>query len=182
MEQQIQNLSSEMDVRRAKIDQLQKEGEIVYKDKFDCSCKISEAREKIGEKVKIAGRIVFRRIMGKFGFMQIRNLESKIQVSVGRNELDEKDYEFYKKMIDIGDFVGVEGEVYTTQTGEVTVKAEKVTLLSKALRPLPEKFHGLTDTESKYRQRYLDLIANEETRQVFLGRSKLLAFIRKYLG
>ena len=76
MEQQIQNLSSEMDVRRAKIDQLQKEGEIVYKDKFDCSCKISEAREKIGEKVKIAGRIVFRRIMGKFGFMQIRNLES----------------------------------------------------------------------------------------------------------
>ena len=182
MEQQIQNLSSELDVRKAKIEQLQSRGEIVYKERFDCSCKISEAREKIGEKVRIAGRIVFRRIMGKFGFMQIRNLESKIQVSVGRNELEEEDYDFYKKMIDIGDFVGVEGEVYTTQTGEVTVKAERVTLLSKSLRPLPEKFHGLTDTESKYRQRYLDLIANEETREVFLGRSKLLAFIRKYLG
>lgn len=178
----IQNLSSELDVRRAKIEELQRGGEIVYKAKYDCSCTISQAREKIGEKVKIAGRIIFRRVMGKFGFMQIRNLESKIQISVGRNELDEQSYDFYKKMIDIGDFVGVEGEVYTTQTGEVTVRAESVTLLSKALRPLPEKFHGLTDTESKYRQRYLDLISNEEARQVFLGRSKLLAFIRKYLG
>ena len=87
MEQQAINLSSELDVRRAKIEELKRMGEIVYKDKFDCSCKISQAREKIGQRVKIAGRIVFRRIMGKFGFMQIRNLESKIQVSVGRNEL-----------------------------------------------------------------------------------------------
>ena len=180
--EQTQNLSNEVDVRRAKIEQLQAQGEIVYKDKYDCTCTIAEARKKVGERVRVAGRIVFRRIMGKFGFMQIRNLESKIQVSVGRNELDEQAYDFYKKMIDIGDFVGVEGEVYTTQTGEVTIKAEKVTLLSKALRPLPEKFHGLTDQESKYRQRYLDLISNEEARQVFLGRSKLLAFIREYLG
>lgn len=86
-----------------------------------------------------------------------------------------------KKMIDIADFVGVEGEVYTTQTGEVTVKAEKVTLLSKTLRPLPEKFHGLTDAETIYRQRYLDLITNEKSRQVFLTRSKIESFIRRYL-
>ena len=87
--------------------------------------------------------MVFRRVMGKFGFMQIRDLEDKIQVSVGINELNDVKYDFYKKMIDIGDFVGVEGEIYHTQTGEITVKAYSVTLLSKALRPLPEKFHGL---------------------------------------
>ena len=96
MEQQTQNLSSEMDVRRAKIDQLEKNGEIVYKAKFDCSCKISEAREKIGERVRIAGRIVFRRVMGKFGFMQIRDLKANIQISVGINELEQEAYDFYK--------------------------------------------------------------------------------------
>lgn len=180
MEQQ--NLTNEVDVRRAKIDTLKEMGEIPYKAKFDRTCTIEEAREKVGERVKIAGRVIFKRVMGKFGFMQIRDINAKIQISVGRNELDEEAYDFYKKMVDIADFVGVEGEVYLTQTGEVTVKAEKVTLLSKTLRPLPEKFHGLVDTETKYRQRYLDLITNEEARQVFVGRSKLLAFIRKYLG
>ena len=179
--QEIQNLSSEVDVRKKKIEELKAMGEIPYKSKFDCSCSIKQAREKVGETVRVAGRIVFRRIMGKFGFMQIRNIESKIQVSVGRNELDEKAYEFYKKMIDIGDFVGVEGEVYTTQTGEITIKAEKVTLLSKAMRPLPEKFHGLTDTESRYRQRYLDIISNEKSREVFLCRSKICSIIRREL-
>ena len=178
-----QNLSNEFDIRKEKINTLEKNGEIVYKEKFERTNTIKEARTLgDGAKVKIAGRIVFRRVMGKFGFMQIRDLEAKIQVSVGVNELDTEAYDFYKKMIDIGDFVGVDGELYTTQTGEITVRAYKVTLLSKALRPLPEKFHGLVDQEAKYRQRYLDLISNEEARQVFLGRSKLLAFIRKYLG
>ena len=178
-----QNLSNEFDIRKEKINTLQNNGEIVYKEKFDRTNTIKEARELgDGAKVCIAGRIIFRRVMGKFGFMQIRDLEAKIQVSVGVNELDQEAYDFYKKMIDIGDFVGVDGELYTTQTGEITVRAYKVTLLSKALRPLPEKFHGLVDQEAKYRQRYLDLISNEEARQVFLGRSKLLAFIRKYLG
>lgn len=178
-----QNLSNEFDIRKEKINTLQNNGEIVYKEKFDRTNTIKEARTLgDGTKVRIAGRIIFRRVMGKFGFMQIRDLEAKIQVSVGVNELDQEAYDFYKKMIDIGDFVGVEGELYTTQTGEITVRAYKVTLLSKALRPLPEKFHGLVDQESKYRQRYLDLISNEEARKVFLGRSKLLAFIRKYLG
>ena len=178
-----QNLSNEYDIRKEKINTLQNNGEIVYKERFDRTNTIKQARELgDGVKVRIAGRIIFRRVMGKFGFMQIRDLEAKIQVSVGINELNQEAYDLYKKMIDIGDFVGVDGELYTTQTGEVTVRANSVTLLSKALRPLPEKFHGLVDQEAKYRQRYLDLISNEEARQVFLGRSKMLAFIRKYLG
>ena len=174
-------LSNEIDVRRQKIEELRAMGEIPYKEKYERSCTIQEAREKLGEHVKIAGRIIFRRIMGKFGFCQIRDVYDKIQVSVGRNEFSEEDYNFYKKMIDIGDFVGVEGEVYQTQTGEVTVRAEKIVLLSKTIRPLPEKFHGVTDQEIKYRQRYLDLITNEESRKIFLTRSKIVSFIRRYL-
>ncbi len=179
----LQGLSNEVDIRKQKILNLENQGEIVYKEKFERTHTICDARElPEGTKVKVAGRMVFRRIMGKFGFMQIRDLIAKIQVSVGVNELDAEAYEFYKKMIDIGDFVGVEGELYKTQTGEVTVRAYKVVLLSKAMRPLPEKFHGLTDLEAKYRQRYLDLISNEESREVFIGRSKLLSYIRKFLG
>ncbi len=177
-----QNISNnEVDVRRAKIDALQEMGEIPYKAKFERTCTIAEAREKVGERVKLCGRVIFKRVMGKFGFLHIRDINAKIQVSVGRNELDEEAYDFYKKMVDIADFVGIEGEVYLTQTGEVTVKAEKVTLLSKTLRPLPEKFHGLVDTETKYRQRYLDIITNEQSRKVFLTRSKIFSFIRRYL-
>lgn len=112
--EQMQNLSSEVDVRRAKIENLRAMGEIPYKAKFERTCTIAEAREKIGQRVKVAGRVVFKRVMGKFGFMQIRDIFSKIQISVGRNELNEEDYDFYKKMVDIADFVGVEGEVYTT--------------------------------------------------------------------
>ena len=176
-----ENLSSEIEIRRQKIEDLRKSGEIPYKEKFERTCTISEARGKLGEHVKIAGRIVFRRIMGKFGFCQIRDIYDKIQISVGRNEFSEEDYNFYKKMIDIGDFIGVDGEVYETQTGEVTVKAEKIILLSKTLRPLPEKFHGVVDTEIKYRQRYLDLITNEDSRKIFLTRSKVVSFIRRFL-
>lgn len=174
-------LSNEIDVRKHKIEELKAMGEIPYKEKFERTCTIHEAREKIGEKVKIAGRIIFRRIMGKFGFCQIRDIYDKIQISVGRNEFSEEAYNFYKKMIDIGDFVGVEGEVYLTQTGEVTVRAENIVLLSKTIRPLPEKFHGVTDTEIKYRQRYLDLIMNEESRKIFITRSKVVSFIRRFL-
>ena len=175
------NLSNEVDIRREKIKQLKQSGVVVYKEKFDRTHTITQARNLTdGEFVKVCGRIMFRRIMGKFGFVNIRDIHDKIQVSVSVNELGEN-YDFYKKMIDIGDFIGVEGTVYHTQTGELTIKAEKVELLSKALRPLPEKFHGLVDTEAKYRQRYLDLISNEEARKVFLGRSKLLSFTRKFL-
>lgn len=176
-----ENLSNEVDIRRQKIKELKKMGEIPYKEKYERTHTITEAREALGKKVKIAGRIVARRIMGKFGFCQIRDIYDKIQVSVGRNEFSEEDYNFYKKMIDIGDFIGVEGEVYQTQTGEVTVKAEKIELLSKTLRPLPEKFHGVVDQEIKYRQRYLDLISNEDSRKIFLTRSKVVSFLRRYL-
>lgn len=178
---EIQTLSTEVDIRKKKIEDLREMGEIPFKEKFERTCTILEAREKVGEKVKVAGRIIFKRVMGKFGFIQIRDINAKIQVSVGRNELDEEAYDFYKKMIDIADFVGVEGEVYLTQTGEVTVKCEKITLLSKTLRPLPEKFHGLNDAETIYRQRYLDLITNEKSRQVFVTRSKIVSFLRRYL-
>lgn len=175
------NLSNEVDIRREKIKILKSQNIIVYKEKFQRTHKIIDAKKlEDGINVKVCGRIIFRRIMGKFGFVNIRDIEEKIQVSVSVNELGEN-YDFYKKMIDIGDFIGVEGEIYHTQTGELTVKAYKVELLSKALRPLPEKFHGLVDTEAKYRQRYLDLISNDEARKVFLGRSKLLSFTRKFL-
>ena len=183
MEQNKQVSTNEIDVRREKLNTLREMGEIPYKAKFDRTHKINEARGlEDGTKVRVAGRIVFRRVMGKLSFMQIQDIEGKIQVSVGRNEIDEEKFDFFKKMIDIGDFVGVEGEIYHTHTGEITVRAHSFVLLSKTLRPLPEKFHGLTDVEARYRQRYLDLISSEESRKVFIGRSKLLAFIRKFLG
>lgn len=178
----LQKLSSEVDIRKEKIKILKENGIIPYAAKFERTCSIKEALNKSeGEKVKIAGRIIFRRIMGKFGFMKIQDVEGAIQVSVGRNELSEEDYTFYKRMIDIADFVGVSGEIYRTQTGELTVRAEKVELISKAMRPLPEKFHGLIDQEAKYRQRYLDIIMNDDAKRVMLGRSKATAYIRKFL-
>lgn len=178
----LQKLSSEVDIRKEKINILKENNIIPYVSKFERSCTLKEVQNfDEGTKVKVAGRVMFRRIMGKFGFMKIQDVEGAIQVSVGRNELSEEDYDFYKKMIDIADFVGVEGELYKTQTGELTVRAQKVELLTKAMRPLPEKFHGLVDQEAKYRQRYLDLISSEETRKVMVGRSKAMSFIRKFL-
>ena len=182
LNEKLNGLSTEVEIRKAKIEFLKENGVIPFVEKYEKTHSIKDARSlPEGTKVKIAGRIIFRRIMGKFGFMKIQDIEGAIQISVGRNELDEASYDFYKKLIDIGDFVGVSGELYTTQTGEVTVRAFEIQLLSKAMRPLPEKFHGLTDLEQKYRQRYLDLISNEESRRVMIGRSKMTAFIRKYL-
>lgn len=182
LNKKLSGLSTEVEIRKAKIDFLKENGVIPYVDRFDKTHSILQARAlEEGAEVKIAGRIIFRRIMGKFGFLKIQDVQASIQVSVGRNELSEEEYDFYKKLIDIGDFVGITGEIYKTQTGEITVRANKVELLSKAMRPLPEKFHGLVDIEQKYRQRYLDLISNEESRKVMLGRSKMASFIRRYL-
>lgn len=178
----IQDLFREEDIRKEKIKAMKEEGKVPFADKFDCTHSISEARkEELGKTIKVAGRVIFKRVMGKFSFVKISNVFDSIQVSFSRNEINEEDYLFFKKQIDIGDFIGVEGELYTTQTGELTVKTLSFKLLTKAQKPLPEKFHGLTDTEAKYRQRYLDLISNEEARKVFVGRSKLVAFIRDYL-
>lgn len=182
LNKKLSGLSTEVEIRKAKINFLKENGVIPYVDRFDKTHSILQARAlEEGAEVKIAGRIIFRRIMGKFGFLKIQDVQASIQVSVGRNELSEEEYDFYKKLIDIGDFVGITGEIYKTQTGEITVRANKVELLSKAMRPLPEKFHGLVDIEQKYRQRYLDLISNEESRKVMLGRSKMTSFIRRYL-
>lgn len=177
-----QDLFREEDIRKEKIKVLKAEGKHPYADKYDCTHSISEARKaELGTKLSIAGRVLFKRVMGKFSFAKIGNVFDAIQISFSRNELDEEKYTFFKKQLDIGDFVGVEGELYVTQTGELTVRAENFELLSKAQKPLPEKFHGLSDTEAKYRERYLDLISNDEARKVFIGRSKLVAFIRDFL-
>jgi len=132
--------------------------------------------------VRIAGRIVFMRKMGKLSFVKIRDIEGNMQLEIKIDIVGEEAYEFFKKQFDTGDFIGAEGEIFTTQTGEKTLRVQNFEFLGKALRPLPEKFHGLTDMELKYRQRYVDLIMNEETRRVFLGRSKLYAYIHKFLG
>jgi len=176
-------LSEQERVRVDKLEEIKKVCD-PYPDKFERTHTLKEARElDDGEKdVKIAGRITFMRKMGKLSFVKIQDLEGHMQLEFKIDLLGEDNYQFFKKMIDTGDFIGAEGEIFTTQTGEKTLRVSKFTFLGKALRPLPEKYHGLVDTELKYRQRYVDLIMNEESRRVFLGRSKFYAFLHKYLG
>ena len=177
-----ENLYKEVDIRANKIKELKEMGINPYAEKFDETHTISQAREAgLGERVSVAGRIVFRRTFGKFMFIQISDIFNKIQVSLSVNEIPEDKFKFFKDYVDIGDYVGITGEMYTTQTGEITVKSYDYKLLSKAVNPLPEKYHGLTDIETRYRQRYLDLVSNEESRKVLLGRSRLVSFIRRYL-
>ena len=133
-----------------------------------------------GEKVSVAGRIMSKRGMGKVGFIHLADIGGRIQVFVKKDILGEDEYNRFKKL-DIGDIIGAEGEVFTTQTGEISVRAEKIILLSKSLQPLPEKFHGLTDTDTRYRQRYVDLIMNAEVKDTFIKRSKIISSIRRYL-
>ena len=155
-----------------------------YPEKYDVTNTLLEARnlEDGTKNIRIAGRLVFARKMGKLSFGRLRDIESDIQIQLKSDVTNESDYDFFKKLVDIGDFIGAEGEIITTQTGEKTLLASSITFLGKALRPLPEKFHGLTDTELKYRQRYVDLISNEESRKIFLGRSKFYLFLRNYLN
>jgi len=182
MQQEEQNLYKEVDIRANKIKELKAMGINPYADKFDITHTILEARSaEIDSNVSVAGRIIFRRTFGKFMFIQISDIYGKIQVSLSVNEINEEKYKFFKDYVDIGDFVGITGQMYVTQTGEITVKAYEYKLLSKAMLPLPEKFHGLTDIETRYRQRYLDLVMNENARKVFLGRSKIVSIIRRYL-
>jgi len=170
-------------VRREKIEEIKKYCN-PYPEKYDVTHTIKEARnlEDGTQNVRIAGRLMFARKMGKLSFGRIRDIEEGIQIQLKSDVTSEKDYEFFKKLVDIGDFIGADGEIITTQTGEKTLLAHNITFLGKALRPLPEKFHGLTDTELKYRQRYVDLISNEESRKIFLARSKYYYFLRKFLN
>ena len=155
-----------------------------YPEKYEKTHALKDARvlEDGTENVRIAGRIVFARKMGKLSFVRLRDIEADMQIELKVDIVGEEKYDFFKKQIDTGDFIGAEGEIFTTQTGEKTLRVHSFEFLGKSLRPLPEKFHGLTDTELKYRQRYVDLIMNEETRKVFLGRSKLYSYIHKFLG
>ena len=132
--------------------------------------------------VSVCGRIIFMRKMGKLSFVRIRELEGDLQLEFRIDEIGEERYDFFRKLIDSGDFIGATGEIFTTQTGEKTLRVHSFEFLGKALRPLPEKFHGLQDTELKYRRRYVDLIMNQDSRNVFLGRSKFYAFLHRYLG
>ncbi len=166
-------------VRREKLKLIERP----YPEKYVTTHTIKEARELADgtNNVKIAGRIGFMRKMGKLSFMKIRNIEAAMQLEFMIDVVGDEKYEEMKKILDVGDFIGAEGEIVTTQTGEKTLKVHDFTFLGKALRPLPEKFHGLVDTETKYRERYVDLIMNEDSRELFLGRSKFYYFLRKFM-
>ena len=141
---------------------------------------LKELHEGSKIEVTVAGRMMLKRVMGKASFATVSDLQGNIQIYVTRDALGVDDYQAFKKY-DIGDIIGVKGYLFRTRTGEISIHAESLTLLSKSLRPLPEKFHGLTDTEVKYRQRYIDLISNPESRETFVKRSKIIKEIRNFL-
>ena len=180
-----ENLSELLQIRRDKLKNLVEEGKNPFEiTKFDVTHHsvdvIADADALDGKTVRVAGRMMVKRIMGKASFCKLQDREGVIQCYVARDTVGEEAYGGFKKM-DIGDILGVEGFVFRTKTGEVTVHAERVTLLTKSLKPLPEKFHGLTDTDARYRQRYLDLVVNPEVRGTFIKRSQILSEIRRFL-
>lgn len=169
-------------VRRGKIEEIRKYCN-PYPERYEVTHSLLEASklEDGTKNVSVAGRIVFMRKMGKLSFLRLRNIESDLQVSIKFDLVEEDNYAFFKSNVDVGDFIGAEGEIFTTQTGEKTLRADKFTFLGKALKPLPEKFHGLTDAELCYRNRYVDMIMNEDTRKRFLIRMKFIRELRNYL-
>jgi lysyl-tRNA synthetase, class II len=174
--------SSEYEVRKNKIKELNDLGKIVYVDKFDKTHNTSEiSKLELGTDVSIAGRIISKREFGKLVFFHVLDKAGKIQASVSINEFSKEELSFFKTLIDTADFIGIDGETYKTKRGELTIRVKSFKLLSKALRPLPEKWHGLSDVDSRFRQRYLDLISNEEVKDVFVKRAKIISFIRKFL-
>ncbi len=179
----MRELSEQEIVRREKLEEIKRVCN-PYPEKYEKTHALKEAKnlDDGEENVSIAGRIIFMRKMGKLSFIRIRDLEGDMQLELKIDVVGEANYHFFKKQIDTGDFIGAKGEIFTTQTGEKTLRVQEFTFLGKALRPLPEKFHGLSDIEMKYRQRYVDLITNEESRKVFLGRSKFYSFLHQFLG
>lgn len=188
---QEQDLNELLQIRRDKLSQLQQEGQDPFQlTKYDVDHHAAEIKEQFahlepeeesGVTVSVAGRMMSKRVMGKASFSDLQDKTGTIQLYVRRDLIGEEAYTKYKKMLDIGDVVGVKGEIFRTKKGELSVKASEVTLLSKSLRPLPEKFHGLTDTDTRYRQRYLDLIVNPEVRDTFIKRSQIIREIRNFL-
>ena len=172
-------------VRREKLAELQANGkdpfQIMKYDQDAHSQTIKDNFEELeGKKVSIAGRIMSKRVMGKASFCHVQDLEGTIQSYVARDCVGEEEYKEFKRM-DIGDIVGIKGEVFRTKMGEISIHAEEVTLLSKSLQILPEKYHGLTNTDLRYRQRYVDLVMNPEVKDTFIKRSKIISSIRRYL-
>ena len=180
-----QDLSEILKVRREKLAALRAEGRDPFKEtRFDVTHHAQDIKDNFdaleGSEVRVAGRLMSKRGMGKVSFCDLQDKSGRIQLYARKDEMDEEEYNRFKKY-DIGDIVGVEGEVFRTQRGEMSVRAKKITLLSKSLRPLPEKYHGLTDKEARYRQRYVDLIINPESKCNFEIRSKFVAYLRRYL-
>lgn len=178
-------LNQILKVRREKLAELQSSGndpfEITKYDQTHHSLEIKDNYDALeGTTVSIAGRMMSKRIMGKASFCNVQDLQGGIQCYVARDSLGEEEYKKFKKM-DIGDIIGVVGSVFKTKTGEISIHAEKITLLTKSLQVLPEKFHGLTNTDIRYRQRYTDLIMNSEAKDTFIKRSRIISSIRKYL-
>ena len=183
---QEQDLNQLLKVRREKLADLQANGKNPFQiTKFNVthhSMEVKNAFDELeGKTVTLAGRMMSKRVMGKASFCSVQDLQGAIQSYVARDNVGEEAYKDFKKM-DIGDLVGITGEVFKTKTGEISIHATEVTLLSKSLKPLPEKFHGLTNTDLRYRQRYVDLIMNADVKETFIKRSKIIASIRNYLN
>ena len=179
-------LNHVLKARREKLAQLQAEGKDPFRiTKYDVTAHSADIKEHYeeweGKEASVAGRLMFKRVMGKASFANVQDLKGNIQIYVSRDSLGEESYQEFKKL-DIGDIVGVKGSAFTTKTGEISIHADQVVLLSKSLQVLPEKFHGLTDTDLRYRQRYVDLIMNADVKDTFIKRSRILAAIRKYLS
>ena len=180
-----QDLNELLRVRREKLAQLQADGKDPFQiTKYDVTHHSTEIKDNFeemeGKTVRIAGRVMSKRVMGKASFCNVQDLKGNIQSYVARDSIGEAPYADFKKF-DVGDIVGIEGEVFKTKTGEISVHATNVTLLSKSLQVLPEKYHGLTNTDIRYRQRYTDLIMNAEVKETFVKRSKIISSIRHYL-
>ncbi|MCM1175857.1 MAG: lysine--tRNA ligase [Blautia sp.] len=183
--QQAQDINQLLKVRREKLAALQEKGKDPFViTRYDVTHHSQEIKDHFdtleGKSVSIAGRVMSRRVMGKASFCNVQDLQGDIQSYVARDNVGEESYADFRKY-DVGDIVGIEGEVFKTKTGEISIHAAKVTLLSKSLQILPEKYHGLVNTDIRYRQRYTDLIMNEEVKKTFVTRSKIISSIRRYL-
>ena len=185
MAEQNKDAGELVKVRRNKLEELQSAGknpfEIMKYHATHHSMEIKDNFDELeGKEVAVAGRMMFKRVMGKASFCNIQDLQGRIQAYVARDEIGVEEYKDFKKM-DIGDIIGIKGTVFATKTGEKSIHAKEVVLLSKSLKPLPEKFHGLKDTDARYRQRYVDLIMNEDSKETFIKRSKIISKIRSFL-
>ena len=182
---QEQDLNQLLKVRREKLAELQAEGKDPFKIvKYDVTHHSQDIKDQFeeleGKDVTIAGRMMSKRVMGKASFCHVQDLKGMIQSYVARDSIGEDAYKAFKKL-DVGDIIGIKGQVFRTKTGEISIHASEVALLSKSLQVLPEKFHGLTNTDTRYRQRYVDLIMNAEVKDTFIKRSRILSAVRRYL-